>query len=65
VMISLNALQDQITMIIAEHKTCGGHCHPWGEINDQHDYEKENAHLATIITYYAWGVINNGICRDH
>ena len=62
-MISLNLLSDSIKMMIAEHKDCGGHCHTWGQPNDEMDILKENEHLSNIITYYVWGVMN-GIRRD-
>ena len=63
-MISLNALSDSIQMIIAEHKQCGGHCHAWGQPNDHMEVLKESEHLAMIVTYYVWGVMN-GIRRDY
>ncbi len=62
-MISLNALGDSIKGIIAEHKDCGGHCHCWGQANNEIDVFKENEHLAIIVTYYVWGVMN-GIRGD-
>ena len=34
-MASVMALHQQIEMIIAEHKECGGHCHNFGEKNDK------------------------------
>jgi len=63
--ISLNALSDQITTIIAEHKDCGGHCHAWAQPNDNPEFMKENEHLGAILSYFVWGVINNGISRDN
>jgi hypothetical protein len=60
-MISLNGLSDQIKIIIAEHKDCGGHCHSYGHPNTNMEFEKENEHLSAILTYFVWGVMNNGI----
>ena len=60
-MITLNALSDQITMIITEHKDCGGHCHNYGLGNDNMELLKDNEHVSLAITYFVWGVINNGI----
>jgi hypothetical protein len=64
-MITLNGLADQITMIITEHKDCGGHCHHYGNANNNMDLLKDNEHLSLAITYFVWGVINNGIYRDN
>jgi hypothetical protein len=63
-MISLNGLSDQIKTIIAEHKDCGGHCHSWGQPNNGMNWEKDNEHLSSILTYYVWGVLN-GIHSVH
>jgi hypothetical protein len=60
-MITLNELSDQIITIIAEHKDCGGHCHCWNQPNDNPDHIKSNEHLGSILTYFVWGVIKNGI----
>ena len=46
---------DQLRMIIAEHKACGGHCHHFGQPNDLNEIELPESHLATIITYYTKG----------
>ena len=63
-MASVNALRDQIEMIIAEHKDCGGHCHNFGVGNDKPEMFKVDEHLSTIITYYVKGV-NDGLLRDY
>ena len=64
-MISINGLSDAIRTMIMEHKDCGGHCHNYGHPNTNTDWEKENEHLSLVITYYVWGVMNNGISRDN
>jgi hypothetical protein len=63
-MINLNALSDQIKIIIMEHKDCGGHCHSYGHPNTNTSWDQENEHLSLVITYFVWGVINNGISRN-
>ena len=63
-MASVFALHQQIEMIIAEHKKCGGHCHNFGEKNDKAEMFKADEHLATILSYYVKGV-NDGLLRDN
>jgi hypothetical protein len=57
-MVNLQTLGNQIETIMAEHKDCGGHCHMWNQKNEKLDVFKEQEHVAKIITYYVWGVID-------
>lgn len=54
----LQTISEQIAYIIQEHKTCGGHCHNFGEPNDKLWILKDNEHLATIIAYYVKGIFH-------
>jgi hypothetical protein len=58
--INLQSFTEQIATIIAEHKSCGGHCHCWDQGNEAPEHVKDNEHLASLIAYYAKGV-NDGI----
>ena len=54
--VDLQTIKEQISYIIAEHKTCGGHCHHYDEPNDSVWIIKENEHLAGLISYYVKGI---------
>lgn len=54
--VDLQSIKEQVSYIVQEHKTCGGHCHNFGEPNDKVWILKDNEHLATIIAYYVKGI---------